>query len=274
MEERLRQGLSIELDYPCLPRVRSWDIQGRNRYRELLASGEDRYRVHLASFLDLKSAFTKIPVAEPPDERSPYWTNGWFPALDAICLSGLVAKLNPRCYVEVGSGNSTKFVRRAIADHGLRTRVISIDPHPRAVIDELCDEVIRDRLENCDLKIFANLGPEDLVFIDNSHRSFQGSDVTVFFTEILPLLKSGCHYGVHDIFLPYDYPEQWLPRYYSEQYLLMSYLLGGAGGDEIVLPVHYVERTPRVLATLDPLIHDPALKGAEAIGGAFWMRRR
>lgn len=274
-QDRRRSGVTIDLDYPALPRVRSWDgLKNGNPYRELLRPGEARYRALLASFLDLQSAFTKISVHEPGDERAPYWMNGWFPTLDAICLSGLVAKLNPRRYVEVGSGNSTKFVRRAIADHGLRTRVISIDPHPRAVIDELCDEVIRDRLENCDLKIFAELGAEDLVFIDNSHRSFQGSDVTVFFTEILPCLPSGCHYGIHDIFLPYDYPEEWLPRYYSEQYLLMTYLLGGAAGDETVLPVHYVQNTPALLAVLDPIIRHPALEGATPVGGAFWMKRR
>jgi hypothetical protein len=61
---------------------------------------------------------------------------------------GIVTKLNPKRYIEVGSGNSTKYVRRAISDHGLRTKIISIDPHPRAVIDTICDEVIRERLED------------------------------------------------------------------------------------------------------------------------------
>ena len=66
---------------------------------------------------------------------TPTWENGWFPALDAVTLYGLVATRNPRWYVEVGSGNSTRFVRRAIRDHGLRTRILSIDPGPRAEID-------------------------------------------------------------------------------------------------------------------------------------------
>lgn len=275
--ERLKRerGYVIEFDYPYVPEVRSWDgMQGGNVYRHVIAAGDNRYRDHLASFLTYNNAFTAISHDEPSDERQPYWHNLWLPALDAICLSGLVTKLNPRLYVEVGSGNSTKFVRRAISDHGLRTRVISIDPHPRAVIDELCDEIIRDKLENCDLKIFAGLGSEDIVFIDNSHRSLQNSDVTVFFTEILPLLKSGCHYGIHDIFLPYDYPIQWLSRFYNEQYLLMSYLLGGANGDEIVLPVHYVERTPALLETLAPILGHPSLRGIMPLGGAFWMKRR
>ena len=269
------QGFVIEFDYPYTPQVRSWDdMRGGNIYRRIIETGFDRYSALLSSFLAYSAAFTAIPAKEPSDEHVPYWANPWLPVLDAICVSGLVVRLNPRLYVEVGSGNSTKFVRRAITDHGLRTRVISIDPHPRAVIDELCDEIIRDKLENCDLGIFADLGPEDVVFIDNSHRSFPNSDVTVFFTEILPPLKSGCHYGIHDIFLPSDYPASWLSRFYNEQYLLMAYLLGGANGDEIVLPVHYVQQTPALLEVLDPLIRHPALGGVTALGGAFWMRRR
>ena len=35
-----------------------------------------------------------------------------------------VATLRPETYFEVGSGNSTKFVRRAIRDHNLNTRII------------------------------------------------------------------------------------------------------------------------------------------------------
>ena len=49
------------------------------------------------------------------------------PGFDAITLYGMLAERNPRWYVEVGSGNSTKFVRKAISTHGLRTKIISID---------------------------------------------------------------------------------------------------------------------------------------------------
>jgi hypothetical protein len=270
---RPQDGYVLQLDYPYFPRVRQWDQFSDNPYRRMIASGAERYSQTLTSFLSYKGAFSRIPAQEPADERQPYWSNPWLPSLDAICLSALVTKLNPRRYVEVGSGNSTKYVRRAISDHGLRTRVISIDPQPRAVIDVLCDEVIRQPLENCDLKLFGELGPEDVLFVDNSHRSFQNSDVTVFFTEILPRLQSGCHYGIHDIFLPNDYPADWLARYYNEQYLLMAYLLGGASGDEIVMPVHYVQQTAELSSILGPILSDPALSGVAALGGAFWMRK-
>src|ERR1019366_3993414 len=106
--------------------------------------------------------------------------------------------------VEIGSGNSTKFVARAIADHGLETKIISIDPQPRAEIDSLCNEVMRKPLEKCNLDIFGTLGESDIVFADNSHQSFMNSDVTVFFCEVLPMLARGVTVGIHDIFLPQD----------------------------------------------------------------------
>jgi hypothetical protein len=272
LSARRKEGFLAEFDYPYMPKVRDWDRSlAGNCCGRLITAGIEQYRAQLTAILACQQALVTVPRDEPTDECEPFWSNSWFPPLDAICLSGLLVALNPRHYVEVGSGNSTKFARRAIADHDLRTKIISIDPQPRAIVDSLCDRVVRHGLENCDLAIFAELGADDLLFIDNSHRSFQNSDVTVFFTEILPLLKPGCHYGIHDIFLPYDYPATWLSRLYNEQYLLMAYLLGGAAGDRIVLPVHFVERTPELFAILEPITHHPALRSTPAVGGAFWM---
>jgi hypothetical protein len=90
---------------------------------------------------------------------------------------------------------------------------------------------------------------------------------------VLPRLGSGCIYGIHDIFLPFEYPPEWLFRYYNEQYLLMAYLLGGAGGDEIIFPAHFVQRRPELSQKLDPILKHPALGAAPSVGGTFWMTR-
>ena len=60
---------------------------------------------------------------------------------------------------------------------------------------------------------------------------------------------------------------------YNEQYLLMTYLLGGAGGDEIVMPVHYIERTPELAAILEPMIRQPTMEAVPLVGGGFWMMK-
>ncbi len=47
-------------------------------------------------------------------------------------------------------------------------------------------------------------------------------------TEVDPLAsRRESSSAVHDIFLPDDYPPEWADRYYSEQYLLAAWLLGG-----------------------------------------------
>jgi hypothetical protein len=110
--------------------------------------------------------------------------------------------------------------------------------------------------------------------VDNSHRSFQNSDVTVFFTEILPTLSAGVLFGIHDIWTPNDYPAEWRGRWYNEQYLLEAYLLGGFKRDEIVLPAAWVSQEPEMMAILAPLFQAPRMSGVQPHGGTFWLRRR
>jgi hypothetical protein len=203
---------------------------------------------------------------------APFWANDWFPPFDGAALYCLIAEQSPRNYIEVGSGISTRFARQAISDLNLPTRIISIDPHPHNVIDSLCDEVIRSRMEDVPRDFWETIGPEDMLFVDNSHRSFSNSDVTVFFTEVLPALQAGTIWGLHDIFLPWDYPEEWRDRFYNEQYLLLSYLLGGADGDEIILPIHWAAAQPQLHGILAPLWTHASLRGL-GTGGGFWMRR-
>jgi hypothetical protein len=205
---------------------------------------------------------------------APCWENPWFPPFDGAALYGLIAVNKPSHYIEVGSGISTRFARQAITDLGLSTKIISIDPHPHNPVDGLCDEIIVERAENMPAEFWNNLKANDIVFIDNSHRCFPGSDVTVFFTEVMPALPPGVIYGIHDIFLPFDYPSAWNERFYSEQYLLMTYLLGGFGSDEILLPVNWLTHQSQLHGILDELWNEKILfDGLMTHGGAFWARR-
>ena len=119
----------------------------------------------------------------------------------------------------------------------------------------------------------ADLSKEDLLFVDSSHRTFQNSDVTVFLLEILPSLPAGLAYGVHDVFLPADYPDAWADRFYSEQYLLASYLQGGGDGDEVMLPHAYLCMETELPKLLQPLFDRLDLPSEQRVGSAFWLRR-
>jgi hypothetical protein len=275
MQRRQAEGYAVDFnDYPYQPKYREWS--GSAGGAKLLAMVEaKKAEIHalFEHFCSFNERFRAIAVLPDPNDEfvQPFWENWWLPGLDACILYGLIATRAPKTYLEVGSGNSTRIVRRAIRDFGLSTRIISIDPNPTSKIDSICDEVIRSRCEEVPQSVFSSLEAGDMLFIDNSHRSFQSSDVTVFFTEILPGVPKGVIYGVHDIFLPWDYPADWEYRFYNEQYLFASYLLGGADGDELLLPGHYIYRDPAFSGLRNRLFLGS--QHIDWLTSSFWMIR-
>ncbi len=265
----------IFVDYPLQPIPRyGHGKRPHARLFDLLNRNRSLYERTLKDIVPFAANLQRIPVQAPGDARTPYWMNRFFQGVDPASLYALACRENPRRYVEIGSGNSTKFARRAIQDHQLRTQITSIDPHPRAEIDELCDEVRREGLEQTDLAIFEVLEAGDIVFMDGSHRVFMNSDVSVFFLDVLPNLRPGVLVYIDDIYLPFDYPPEWVPRHYSEQYMLAVLLLAEARRYEVILPCTFVGHDPELMTILDPVWRTGAIAEASGPGNGFWIRIR
>jgi len=269
-------NLHLDLDYPTSANNSPRWGHGKEphaKLKEIISRQRSDYEQLLQEFLPFKAGFSNISVN--PDLSNPGESNlknDWLPGLDALAIYGMINLYKPKMYLEVGSGYSTKFARRAISDSNSKTKIISIDPHPRAEINKLCDFMIRKPLELVDLGIFDLLGENDILFIDNSHRSFMNSDVTVFFLDILPRLKSGVLVQIHDICLPCDYPPQWDKRYYNEQYLLAAYLLAEGNKFKIILPNYSLTS---ILSPEFKNIPGMFFKNKEGVmqgGCSFWIR--
>ena len=164
-----------------------------------------------------QSSLLAIGAAPPP---APRWDQDWFPRLDAAAAYAMVRSLRPRRIVEVGSGHSTRFLARAVADGGLDTRITAIDPQPRASIEKLPVEWLRTPVQR--VAAFPPLGENDILFIDSSHQLKPGSDVEFLLKAVLPMLPAGVRVHFHDIFLPDDYPPAWEGRRYNEQAAVAS----------------------------------------------------
>lgn len=139
----------IYLDYPVNPRPR-WGYGSplHPQVKAFLNKGRARYVETLDSLAKYQTVLYDIPVVPNPESpRTPAWSNRFIEGLDAVALSCFLLDREPSRYVEIGSGNSTKFSRHSIARAGLATTITSIDPQPRAQVDELCDHVIRNTLE-------------------------------------------------------------------------------------------------------------------------------
>lgn len=267
MPARIRIGAYA---YTCQPR---WG-HGAPPHRRLVALVEAQraeYVRRLEGFAALAPLLAGIAKQAPDDSPVPRWDNPWFTGLDAVALVGMLKRHDPRRLIEIGSGNSTRFARHAVTALGLRTRIISVDPEPRAGIDSLCDEVIRAPAETVDPALFERLKPGDILFVDSSHRSLQNSDVTALFLDVLPELPPGVIVHVHDVYLPADYPPAAEGLMYNEQYLLAALMLGEGRWLEPVMPNQFVLNDPRLSLLTLPLWAAIGVSTFPAPANSFWL---
>jgi hypothetical protein len=270
----IRRGwFPVFVNYPVKPVPRyGYGLPPNRAIYDILNEKRDLYRGQLETFKQYSAYLLKIKATETEDSHRPYWGNRWFSGLDAISLYSFIALKKPKIYLEIGSGNSTKYARQAITDQQTGTRIISIDPRPRAEIDTISDTVIRLPLEQVDLSVFDSLGRGDILFFDGSHCCFMNSDVTVFFLEILPAIPAGMLIHIHDIHLPYDYPPERALHYETEQYLLAAMLLGGCEKFSVLLPNKFIVNDPELVSVLDSLWHAPEVTIPQE-GYSCWLEK-
>ncbi|MGE4218386.1 MAG: class I SAM-dependent methyltransferase [Alphaproteobacteria bacterium] len=200
---------------------------------------------------------------------APRWTQDWFPRLDAAMAYAAVRTMRPRRIVEIGSGHSTRFLARAVADGGLETALTAIDPAPRAALAGVPGVEHRAAtVQAAGLAPFAALEPGDILFIDSSHVLMPGSDVDMLLNRVLPVLPPGVAVHVHDIFLPDDYPADWHWRGYNEQ-LAVALLL--QGGWQVEFAAHYAATRMAHALAQGVLAALPLAEGAYET--SLWMVR-
>jgi hypothetical protein len=262
----------VKLEYPLRPAARyGWGRPAHDGLRRWLEAREPDAAAVVDGLLDPGADVLAIPGGRDPSGVLT-WDNDWWGGIDAMVQYTALRDRRPATYLEVGSGFSTRFARRAIDDHGLPTRIVSIDPQPRAEIDAYCDVLIRKPLQEVDLAILGEIRSGDVVLVDCSHTAFMSSDAVVAFLELLPALPAGVLVGIDDVFLPWDYPPSWVDRWYGEQYLLAAALLAGAAGWRIRFAGFHMTQVSDGRGRFDPLWqHIAPEMGPYAT--SFWMEK-
>ncbi|MFA6786968.1 MAG: class I SAM-dependent methyltransferase [Bacteroidales bacterium] len=246
------------------PHTELYEIINANRvYFKALLRSALKYKENIWLIQDNK---------KEKDRTKPVWNNGFLPGLDMVGIYTMITEYRPKKYIEIGSGNSTKVVYKAKTEQNLDIDIISIDPMPRANIDMLADKVIRKPFESIDFSVLDELNENDVLFIDNSHRILPNSDSMVFFLEVLPRLKKGVIVHLHDIYLPYDYPQFMCDRFYSEQYGLAMYLLANPKKYCTLLPNYFISEDKELSELISPVWEHENLRGVETHGGSFWLK--
>jgi len=204
-----------------------------------------------------------------------HFDNEYFSYGDAISLYSMLRCFQPRRVVEVGSGYSSavmldtndRFLSRSI-------KFTFIDPNPERLQSLLDDrdqgnhEVIAADVQNVPLERFQSLEANDVLLIDSSHVIKIGSDVVYLLSVVLPSLNRGVFVHVHDIFWPFEYPEEWIldGRAWNEAYALKAFLQFNSSFEILLfnsyLSIHHKDVLERHLPLF---LRNP--------GGSIWLRK-
>ncbi|MFN4310372.1 MAG: class I SAM-dependent methyltransferase [Ferrovibrio sp.] len=261
-----RQGFFIPYRYAdsVSPRQPAYDA-----IAEIFAAQEAAFHVVLDDADGHADALGRIAAEREAGGTGPRFDQSWFPTLDAVVAYTLVRRLRPRRIVEVGSGHSTRFLARAVADARLDTAITAIDPQPRATLTGLPIRFVPAVVQTADPTLFAALEPGDILFIDSSHILMPGTDVDWLFSRVLPRLVPGVVVHIHDIFLPDDYPQNWLWRGYNEQQAVAPLMIGGF---RPLFASHYA--ATRMASHVQAGIVGRLPHAAEAVPASLWLQKR
>ncbi len=172
------------------------------------------------------------PPENPTAGRLYHSANSMYGFQDAFVLFSMLRRFKPKRVIEVGSGYSSALMLDMSPEFLPDTKFTFIDPYSetiRKVLSSRPDgdyELVRAEVQSIDLKVFQSLGDGDLLLVDTSHAVKIGSDVSSILFRILPSLRPGVLIHIHDIYYPWEYPEEFIleGRTYNELYFIRAFL--------------------------------------------------
>jgi hypothetical protein len=202
------------------------------------------------------------------------------------CAAGthcILRHFKPHHVIEVGSGNSSLVIARALAlnaqDASGGAEYIIVDPYPQSMIEgglPALTRLVKERVELLDVSFFDRLGNNDILFIDSGHVVRIGGDVNYLILDVLPRLASGVIVHFHDIGLPYEYPKVYATNpkfrmFWTEAYLLEAFLCLN-NQFEILLAMNYLMTEHQEVFRAAFPFYDPHKH--RAVSGSFWIHRK
>ncbi len=195
----------------------------------------------------------------------------------------MIRWLRPKRVIEVGSGNSSLIIKEAllrnVAEGGNRPEYTVIDPYPSAATKTALAgvAVIEDsRVELVAPLFFDQLGEGDVLFIDSGHTVRIGGDVNFLYLNVLPRLAPSVVVHIHDIPMPYEYPEVYATnpkfrQFWTESYLLQAFLSHNTSF-EVLMGMYFLQRDFLEEFQKSFIHFNPAAHKQQA--ASFWMRRK
>ena len=236
--ERLGFHITINHFYEPIPDTRTLKDDLWEKQSELVGIGmNEKSQIDLLSLFSskFKEEYENFPRNETSILYQYYVDNRGFESVDGEILYCMIRHFKPKRFIEIGSGNSTYLSAQAILknkeeDNAYECELVAIEPYPNDILKAGfpgLSKLVSKKVQDIPLSEFRKLRENDILFIDSSHVLKIGSDVQFEYLEILPRLHTGVVVHLHDIFLPAEYPKEWVLEKYifwTEQYLLQAFL--------------------------------------------------
>lgn len=257
--------------------------QNRSRIFQNLPTGNDGVDLNRTQQQALLEQFvTYFPDFNPPKNQTPtslyYYNNSMFGFSDALALYGIFRSFKPTQVIEIGSGFSSALMLDISRELLPNTTFTFIDPYSETIGKVLKSrpeghyELVRREAQDIGLDFFHRLGKGDVLFIDTSHTVKIGSDLSTIFFSILPALKPGVIVHIHDIFFPWEYPEEMISegRTYNEVYFVRAFLQYNSAFEIIYNTSQMELEQPSCYANRMPGYFKDA---GQKVGQSLWLRK-
>ena len=210
-----------------------------------------------------------------------YYENEIFHNGDAIILAGMLNHFRPKRVIEIGSGMSSASMLDAAEQIGLTDfRLTCIEPYAdrlRSLLradDRKKVDIVEQKVQDVDVKLFAELEPNDILFIDSSHVMKAGSDVHFEIFNILPVLKSGVVIHIHDIQFPFEHPRSWVLDFrwaWNEIYVMRAFLMHNPIYRVFFFNDYFLRENPDLAREVAPGSHWPLYP---LLSSSIWIEKR
>jgi len=232
----------------------------------------------LALLSRLSAHVSKLPFSADKAAGLRYhFDNPHFSFGDGTILASMLMETRPKRMIEIGSGYSSALTLD-INDAFLagELNVTFVEPYPHLLYSLMSPEdrakhkVIVSKVQDVELELFDQLEAGDILFIDSTHVTKADSDVNFEIFHVLPRLKSGVLIHIHDIFYPFEYPEEWLlheNRSWNELYLVRAFLMYNDKFDIEFFNSYMYHRHRDAFISAMPNVK-------RNWGGSLWLRKR
>ena len=207
----------------------------------------------------------QVSLEQSPNSSNRYYIdNAFFNYADAIVLATLMLRFSPKQYIEIGSGFSSALALDIREKYNLdETFFTFIEPFGerlRSLLRPTDIEratILEMRVQDVSDDVFSKLQRNDFLFVDSSHLAKVGSDLNDILFRVLPLLKPGTIIHFHDIFWPFEYPENWVMkgRSWNEAYLLHAFLSNNNKYKVLLFSDYLVSKNPEIWTQLVSRAH-------------------